>query len=66
MPIVLVDHPGGNYWQGWDTYIRTHLLDRGLVSPDEPSLYTITNSVDDACHAISSFYRIYHSCRYVG
>jgi len=66
MPIVLVDHPGGNYWQGWDTYIRTHLLDRGLVSPDDPSLYTITNSVDDACHAISSFYRIYHSCRYVG
>jgi len=36
MPIVLVDHPGGNYWQGWDTYIRTHLLDRGLVSPDDP------------------------------
>ena len=66
MPIVLVDHPGGHYWQGWDTYIRTHLLERGLISPDDPSLYTITDNVDDACHAISSFYRIYHSCRYVG
>jgi uncharacterized protein (TIGR00730 family) len=66
MPIVLVEHPGGSYWQGWDTYIRTHLLDRGLISPDDPSLYTITDNVDDACHAISSFYRIYHSCRYVG
>ena len=65
MPIVLIDHPGGHYWQGWDTYIRTHLLERGLISPDDPSLYTITDNVDDACHAISSFYRIYHSCRYV-
>lgn len=66
MPIVMVDHPGGNYWQGWDQYIRGHLLERGLISPDDPSLYTITDNVDDACYAISSFYRIYHSCRYVG
>lgn len=64
MPIVLVDHPGGNYWQGWDSYIRKHLLSRGLISPDDPSLYTMTDNVDDACHAISSFYRVYHSCRY--
>ncbi|TVQ11119.1 MAG: TIGR00730 family Rossman fold protein [Leptolyngbya sp. DLM2.Bin27] len=64
MPIVMVDHPGGNYWQGWDSYMRNHLLDRGLISPDDPSLYTITDNVDDACHAISSFYRVYHSCRY--
>ncbi|MBD1918691.1 MULTISPECIES: TIGR00730 family Rossman fold protein [Cyanophyceae] len=64
MPIVMVDHPGGNYWQGWDSYIREHLLSRGLISPDDPSLYTITDNVDDACHAISSFYRVYHSCRY--
>jgi hypothetical protein len=66
MPIVLVDHPGGSYWQGWDTYIRTHLLSRGLISPDDPSLYTITNSVEEACRVISEFYRVYHSCRYVG
>ncbi|PSN11146.1 cytochrome D ubiquinol oxidase subunit II [filamentous cyanobacterium CCT1] len=66
MPVVLVDHPGGDYWQGWDSYIRTHLLNRGLISPDDPSLYTITDNVDDACHAISSFYRVYHSCRYAG
>ena len=66
MPVVLMDHPGGNYWKDWDTYIRDHLMDRGLISPDDPSLYTLTDNVDDACHAISSFYRIYHSCRYVG
>jgi uncharacterized protein (TIGR00730 family) len=66
MPVVMVDHPGGDYWQGWDNYIRTHLLTRGLISTDDPSLYTITDNVDDACRAISSFYRVYHSCRYLG
>jgi hypothetical protein len=66
MPVVLIDHPGSNYWKDWDTYIRNHLMERGLISSDDPSLYTITDNVDDACHAISSFYRVYHSCRYVG
>lgn len=66
MPIVLVDSPGGNYWRNWDAYIRNDLLDRKLISPDDTSLYTITNSVEEACAAIANFYRVYHSCRYVG
>lgn len=66
MPVIMMDHPGGDYWQGWDSYIRTHLLKRGLISPDDLSLYTITDNIDDACYAISSFYRVYHSHRYAG
>jgi uncharacterized protein (TIGR00730 family) len=66
MPIVLIDHPGGNYWQGWDAYVREHLLANGLISTNDPSLYTITDNVEDACQAIANFYRVYHSCRYVG
>jgi uncharacterized protein (TIGR00730 family) len=66
MPIVLIDHPGGNYWQGWDAYIRDHLLANKLISANDPSLYTITDNVEDACQAIANFYRVYHSCRYVG
>ncbi|HEY9763450.1 MAG TPA: LOG family protein [Trichocoleus sp.] len=66
MPVVLVDYPGGNYWHGWDAYIREHLVKRGLVSPDDPSLYTMTDNVEDACEAIINFYRVFHSCRYVG
>lgn len=66
MPVIMMDHPGGDYWQGWDSYIRTHLLKRGLISPDDLSLYTITDNIDDACYAISSFYRVYHSHRYTG
>jgi uncharacterized protein (TIGR00730 family) len=66
LPLVLVDIPGGDYWHSWDTYVRDHLVKRGLVSPDDPCLYTITDNVEDACEAISSFYRVFHSCRYFG
>jgi uncharacterized protein (TIGR00730 family) len=66
IPIVMIDHPGGDYWTGWDHYIRSNLLDRGLISADDPSIYTITDSLDQAWEAITSFYRVFHSIRYVG
>jgi hypothetical protein len=66
VPLVLIDRAGGTYWQEWDAYIRKHLIQRGLVSPEDSSLYTITDNLDVAYEAINSFYRVYHSSRYVG
>ncbi|MFM7426574.1 MAG: LOG family protein, partial [Elainella sp.] len=66
LPLVLIDPPGATYWQGWEDHIREHLLKPGLISADDLHLYTITDRVDVACEAISSFYRMYHSSRYVG
>lgn len=66
MPLVLIDKPGGNYWHDWNDYIHKQLMRRGLISPDDASLYTITDRVDVACDAIASFYSVFHSCRYVG
>lgn len=65
-PLVLIDKPGGDYWHSWNNYICKHLVSRGLVSPDDPSLYTITDKLDVACNTIKNFYRVYHSSRYVG
>lgn len=64
VPLVLIDEPGGNYWKLWHEYI-CNLVDRGLVSPHDTSLYTITDSIDEACRVICDFYRVYHSSRYV-
>lgn len=64
-PLILIDSPGGDYWQDWDAYIRKHLLGGGLISPQDTSLYTITDDLDVACDAITNFYRVYHSSRYV-
>jgi uncharacterized protein (TIGR00730 family) len=66
LPLVLVDRPGGDYWRTWDDYIRGQLMAQGLISPDDTSLYTITDNVEEACEAVTSFYRVFHSSRYVG
>ncbi|HEY9907249.1 MAG TPA: LOG family protein [Thermosynechococcaceae cyanobacterium] len=66
MPLVLIDKPGGNYWHDWNDYIHKQLLARGLISPEDPSIYTITDRLDVACDAITNFYRVFHSCDYVG
>ncbi|ABA22268.1 conserved hypothetical protein [Trichormus variabilis ATCC 29413] len=66
VPVVLIDHPGGDYWQSWSEYINQHLVKTGLVNPEDPSLYTVTDSLEVACDAITRFYQVYHSCRYVG
>lgn len=66
VPLVLIDKPGGRYWHDWAEYIDKQLMKRGLISADDPSLYTITDDLDVAIAAISSFYQVYHSSRYVG
>lgn len=66
VPLVLIDRPGGDYWQAWSNYIQDHLVKTGLISPEDPSLYIVTDNLDVACNAITDFYQVYHSCRYVG
>jgi hypothetical protein len=66
VPLVLIDRPGGDYWQAWSNYIQDHLVKTGLISPEDPSLYIVTDNLDVACNAITGFYQVYHSCRYVG
>lgn len=66
VPLVLIDKAGGTYWQEWDAYIRKNLIERGLVSSEDSSLYTVTDNLDVAYEAINNFYRVYHSSRYVG
>ncbi|MEH2164630.1 MAG: LOG family protein [Nostoc sp.] len=65
VPLVLIDRPGGDYWRSWSKYIDQQLVENGLVSPEDPSLYTVTDNLDVACNAITCFYQVYHSCRYV-
>jgi uncharacterized protein (TIGR00730 family) len=64
IPIVMVDSPGGQFWQDWQDYVRNHLLARGLISPNDLRLYKITNNVDEAVHEVRHFYSNFHSVRY--
>lgn len=66
LPLVLVDPPGGDYWKNWEVYQRDHLLKAGWINEDDLHLYTLTDRVDAACEAIASFYKVFHSSRYIG
>ncbi|MGO8765093.1 MAG: TIGR00730 family Rossman fold protein [Limisphaerales bacterium] len=65
MPLVLVDKPGGIFWKTWDLNIRGHLLRDKLISPEDLSLYQITDSAEEAVKIITRFYRNFHSTRFV-
>jgi hypothetical protein len=64
--LVLIDHPQGDYWRSWSEYINQQLVKTGLVSPEDPHLYTVTDNLEVACNVITNFYQVYHSSRYVG
>jgi uncharacterized protein (TIGR00730 family) len=65
MPIVMIDEPGGDYWKAWDRFVKVELLDRGLISEEDLSLYKVTDDVDAAIDEIIGFYSAYNSMRYV-
>ncbi len=65
-PVVMLDIPGGDYWDGWDEFLRSVVEPRHLVSADDRSLFLITDDVEAAVAEILGFYRNYQSCRWVG
>lgn len=66
MPIVMMEHPSECYWSQFDEFIKRQLLRRGLISPEDLSLYRIVDNVDDAVEEVMQFYSVYNSMRYVG
>jgi uncharacterized protein (TIGR00730 family) len=65
-PVVLVDEPGGWYWRAFEQFVERDLKSEGWVSKDDTSVFRITDRVEEAVEEIESFYRVYHSMRYVG
>lgn len=65
VPIVLVDAPGGTYWQHWRTYVKAELLLTGMISAEDMNLIRVTDDVEVAVQEIVTFYRRFHSYRYV-
>ncbi len=65
-PIVLLDEPGGTFWEGLRTFVDDHLIASGVVSPDDFDRVLITDSVEAAANEITGFWRNYDSMRWVG
>ena len=65
-PVVLVDEPGGTYWTAWRRFVEDSLLNTGMISGEDLSLFRITSDVEEAVREIRGYYRVFHSMRYVG
>ena len=65
-PVVLLEVPEGSYWHAWERFVSEEVAARGLVGPQDASLYLITDDVGQAVAEILGFYRNYHSLRWVG
>jgi uncharacterized protein (TIGR00730 family) len=66
MPVVLMELPGENYWESWDRFVRSQLLGRRFISPEDTGFYRIVRSSGEAVNWIMFFYSTYHSARQVG
>ena len=65
VPVVLLDAPGGSYWNTLDHFIRKELLDGGMISPADLHLYKLTDNCQVAVDEVLNFFKSYHSMRYV-
>lgn len=65
-PFLLLELPGETYWERWDKFVKDQLLKRGLISPEDISLYKIVHSAEKALDEINMFYSTFHSFRQVG
>jgi uncharacterized protein (TIGR00730 family) len=65
-PVVLLDTPGGTYWQGFERFVDEEVAKAGFISPPDRALFRSTDAVEDAVREVEGFYRNYHSMRYVG
>jgi uncharacterized protein (TIGR00730 family) len=65
-PVILLEHEGGDYWRNWIHFVETQLVERGLCSREDMSLFETADSKEEAVAALERFYRNYDSARYVG
>ena len=66
VPIVLLDAPGGIFWDGLRRFVDEQLIPSGVISADDFDRVLVTDSVDDAVAEITGFWRNYDSLRWVG
>ncbi len=65
MPLILVDEPGGDYWERWIRFFEEELLSRGYINASDFNLFERVESENEVVEKIDRFYRRYHSIRYV-
>jgi uncharacterized protein (TIGR00730 family) len=63
-PLILIDDEDG-YWEQFFDFVKQSLLVKGFISGEDFSIFTITKDENEAAEVIESFYRNYHSIRFI-
>jgi uncharacterized protein (TIGR00730 family) len=64
-PVIMLDVPGGTYWQHWGAFVERELERPGYVSLHDDNLFLVTDSIETAVDEVLGFYGNYHSQRFV-
>lgn len=65
VPVVLLDAPGGTFWQDALNFITRQLEANRYILPSDLKLLRLVHSADQAVEEINQFYRNYHSSRWL-
>ena len=65
VPVVLLDMPGGKFWQGALDFIREQLEENRYILPTDMKLMRLVYNAEDAVEEINQFYRNFHSSRWL-
>lgn len=65
VPVILLDEPGGSYWQDAMTFMQRQLLGHRYILPSDMHLMRLVHSAEDAVAEIARFYGNYHSSRWL-
>jgi uncharacterized protein (TIGR00730 family) len=63
-PLILMEDQSG-YWGRFIDFVKESLLEKGFISGEDFSLFTVTRSEEEALQVINTFYSIYHSLRFI-
>ncbi len=65
VPIILMDLPDRQYWPQWERFVREAMLSRRYIAGNEFSFFKVMDDIDAAIREIQTFYRNFHSYRFV-
>ncbi|MCW3149091.1 LOG family protein [Stutzerimonas stutzeri] len=65
VPVVLLDEPGGSFWKDALQFMRRQLEDNRYILPSDMRLVRLVYSAEEAAQEIATFYRNFHSSRWL-
>ena len=65
VPVVLLDVPGGSFWQGALDFIHNQLEANHYILPNDLKLMRLVHSAEEALAEINQFYSNFHSSRWL-